>query len=44
MATARALNDVEPPPATTLVVLVVWAVLWCGVAFGAYARLRRTRT
>ncbi|MCM4081902.1 hypothetical protein [Paractinoplanes hotanensis] len=44
MATARALNGVEPPPVATVAVLVVWAVLWCGVAFGAYAHLRRTRT
>ncbi|WP_250001389.1 hypothetical protein [Actinoplanes sp. M2I2] len=44
MATARALNDVEPPPATTLIQLIVWAVLWCAAAFAIYARLRRTRS
>ncbi|WP_324291226.1 hypothetical protein [Paractinoplanes pyxinae] len=44
MATARALNDVEPPPAGTLALLTGWAVAWCAVAFGAYAGLRRSRT
>ncbi|MGK5680750.1 hypothetical protein [Actinoplanes sp. URMC 104] len=44
MATARALNDASAPPAATVLVLVVWVVLWCGAAFTGYAHLRRTRS
>jgi hypothetical protein len=44
MATARALNDATPPPATTVALLTAWAALWCTAAFAAYARLRRTRS
>ena len=44
MATARALNDAAAPPAATLWLLVVWAVLWCAVAFAGYGWLRRARS
>jgi hypothetical protein len=44
MATARALNDASAPPAATIAGLVVWAVLWCGVAFAGYGWLRRRRS
>ncbi|WP_127499799.1 hypothetical protein [Actinoplanes solisilvae] len=44
MATARVLNDVTPPSATTLTLLVTWAALWCAATFATYAWLRRTRS
>jgi hypothetical protein len=49
MATARALNGRGHPPhgtptPETLVVLVVWAVLWTTAAFSGYAALRRSRS
>ena len=51
MATARAFNDaaVPPeyasvPPTGTLLLLVVWAVLWCAAAFAGYGWLRRARS
>ena len=44
MATARALNDADPPPATTLITLTAWATAWCAVALAGYARLRRSRS
>lgn len=44
MATARALNDAAAPPAGTLWLLVVWAVLWCAAAFAGYGWLRRARS
>ena len=44
MATARELNgDTVPPPANLLLVSV-WAVVWCAVALTFYGRLRRTRS
>ncbi|GID26403.1 hypothetical protein [Paractinoplanes brasiliensis] len=44
MATARALNDVDPPPAATLALLTGWAAVWCTVALAVYAHLRRSRS
>jgi hypothetical protein len=49
MATARAMNGRGTPPsgtptAGTLVLLVVWAILWTAAAFTGYAALRRSRS
>ncbi|MEV4345481.1 hypothetical protein AB0J83_13490 [Actinoplanes sp. NPDC049596] len=44
MATARALNDADPPPATTLLAITGWAAAWCAVALGGYGWLRRSRS
>lgn len=44
MATARALNDANPPPGARIVLLCGWALAWCAVAFAGYARLRRGRS
>jgi hypothetical protein len=44
MATARQLNGDAVPPATTLLLLGVWALTWCAVALTLYRRLRRTRS
>jgi hypothetical protein len=44
MATARALNGDTLPSAATVGLLTGWAVLWCAVAFGGYAWLRRGRS
>ncbi|SNY52000.1 hypothetical protein [Paractinoplanes atraurantiacus] len=43
MATARALNDADPPPAATLLLITGWAALWCAAALGGYGWLRRSR-
>jgi hypothetical protein len=42
MATARQLNGDAVPPATTVLLLCVWALTWCAVALTGYSRLRRT--
>ncbi|MBW6432690.1 hypothetical protein KZ829_02885 [Actinoplanes hulinensis] len=44
MATAREMGGDHPPNAATLLVLVVWTVLWCAVALAGYAGLRRARS
>jgi urease accessory protein UreF len=44
MATARALSADELPPAGRFWWLTAWTVLWCAVALGGYARLRRGRS
>ncbi|MEU8815258.1 hypothetical protein [Actinoplanes sp. NPDC048796] len=43
MATARVLNDADPPPAATLLLITGWAALWCVAALGGYGWLRRSR-
>ena len=43
MATARALSGRTAPSAGTLVLLSGWTVVWCAVALGVYAALRRGR-
>ncbi|MBO3739985.1 hypothetical protein [Actinoplanes flavus] len=44
MATARKLGGDHAPDAATLLILVVWTVLWCAVALAGYAGLRRARS